>query len=249
MQIVDFVRRPIRVFDRHVGASRPRALIVAALAAAALSGCGGGGGGSSAPAVSPTTPSTGPAPSVLVATTSSGWQAPTAFISDNDILVFSNSTSGSGTFTTFITDPFIDNASIPTPPSVPDVVSAGFYEGGTAPYAPAAGSIIGYLQLAVTPQPLIPPAGHYYELGTNYQVTLIDPLNIPDGAYVYCTLYAGSQLIGSGSNAKIENGQDTGPGFTCNTANHGNSVTGAPGFKIASFTPGVIYTIVYSIGP
>jgi hypothetical protein len=156
--------------------------------------------------------------------------------------------TGSGSFTTFITDPFIDNVSIPVPDSVPDVVNAGFYEGATAPYSPAAGSIIGYLQLTVGPQTLTPPVGHYYELGTNYQVTLIDPLNIPDGKYVYCTVYAGSQLVGSGSNAKIENGQDTGPGFVCNTANHGNSITGAPGFKIAAFQAGLVYTIVYSVG-
>jgi hypothetical protein len=63
-----------------------------------------------------------------------------------------------------------------------------------------------------------------------------------------CTVYAGSQLIGSGSNAKIENGQDTQPGFVCNTANHGNSVTGAPGFQIPAFQAGLVNTIVYSVG-
>jgi hypothetical protein len=249
MERDDFMPRTMRAFFRRAGAERLlRVPVGSFLALALLSACGGGG--SSSTPTAPGAPSPGTPSSVLVASTSAGWFSPTAYMSDNDILVFDSPGpyTGSGSFTTFITDPFIINVSIPVPPSVPDVVSASFYAGGSAPYAPASGSIIGYLQMTVGPQTLTPPAGHYYELGTNYQVTLIDPLNIPDGKYVYCTVYAGSQLVGSGSNAKIENGQDTQPGFVCDTANHGNSVTGAPGFKIAAFQPGLVYTIVYSVG-
>ena len=248
--------RRFRTSVHIVRAIGNKGLRVGAFCSAAwLSACGGGGGGggsSSPPVATPTAvPSTTVPSSVLVASTTAGWFSPTAYISDNDILVFSTpgtAYTGSGSFTTYITDPFIVNSSIPTPPSVPDVVAARFYEGGTAPYAAASGTIIGYLQLSVSPQTITPPAGQYYYLGTNYQVTLGDQLGIPDGAYVYCTVYAGSQLVGSGSNAKIENGQDTQPGFVCNAANHGNSITAAPGFIIPQFTAGLVYTIVYSVG-
>jgi hypothetical protein len=118
-----------------------------------------------------------------------------------------------------------------------------------SPVPPAAGTVFAYIQFSVTPAAIAAAPGQVFVLGTEeYLAGIDDPLQISVGSYIECSVYAGSTLIGSGSNAVVDGGgsPSAAPGFLCNGANHGNSVSAGPGFTFTAIEPGSAYTIVYS---
>jgi len=133
-------------------------------------------------------------------------------------------------------------------------IASAWYRGSTSPVPPLTGSTFAYFEFSVAPNAIVPAnAQGYFIISAQYQAEIVDPFNLPSGRFVDCALYAGSTLVGSGSNEYIQNsvnvidGITVGPGFLCNSAVHGNSMTSAPAFKVNSLQSGITYTIVLSL--
>jgi hypothetical protein len=212
--------------------------IIAAIALIGiLDSCGGGGGSSP----SPSSPTAAPTEKT-VSKGASAWLPISGGLFNSFVVNWLVLSVGSDAYSVYFYNFF---KALPTTSSQ-EVISYSLSVGNASPQPPVAGNVISYIQFQVGPASIVMPQGESLQMISETDVSLGDPLHVPQGAYVECSVYAGSQLIGSGSNAQIAE-LETGPGSICNTANHGNSEGPAPGFKFPALQAGTVYTIVYSV--
>jgi hypothetical protein len=229
----------------------------AAIAIAILSAttsCGGGGGGGSTPG-NDGSGGTGSGGNGTSTELSYGSFAPIWGPLGSTINAINiNGASDIAYFDVYTQDPVNDSNLVYPALAANEMISNKWYAGSTSPVPPLKGTTFSYFQFSVAPNAIVPAnAQGYFLISAQYQVLITDPFDLPTGRFVDCALYAGSTLVGSGSNLYIQNsvnvldGTEVGPGFLCNTAVHGNSLSSAPAFRVNSLQSGITYTFVLSL--
>ena len=115
------------------------------------------------------------------------------------------------------TDIFVASPTDTPVTSPQETIKASLFISSSPPVPAVAGTAFAYVQFQAEPSSITPAAGDTLEIAGANDITGLDPFGITAGTYIECSLYAGTQLIGSGSNIALNNG------YYCNSDNHGNS--------------------------
>ena len=212
----------------------------------ALAACGGGGSSSvSTPSLATAPPTAFASSAPSSRTVYSGTVPWTSSYYEDSVPTSFDMVYGPLGQNTFTGEIFSSSTTHAPSTSSQEVIAYRLAVGTGSPLPPAAGKSFAYIQFRVEPSAITLPAGGRFGIAAQTTVIGSDAFNIPPGTYIECTVYAGGQLVGSGSNAYVSEGLNT--GYLCNAANHGNSQNASSYFAVPSIQEGTTYTIVYSV--